>query len=230
MVRGTGRRLNKWSAAAALSRPAREVHLAVLAAFAQTGQGPDRGELERVARAHGADPAATLAELVEQDVLAFGSDGALRAAYPFSPAPTSIQVTWAGGPVTHAMCAVDALGMSAMLGRPVTITAAEPGTGRAITVRADHGRAQWDPAGAVVFAGSTGEQGCPSVDRTCGYISFFTSAAAAHAWAARHPAVTGSVLSQAQALRQGVAEFGDFMRAQHPRRRWPGVARAAKPR
>ncbi len=213
MARATGPGRNKWSATAALTPPAREVHLAVLAAFAQTGQGPERGELERVARAHGADPAATLAELAERDVLAFGSDGALRAAYPFSPAPTSIQVTWAGGPVTHAMCAIDALGMSAMLGRPVTITAAEPGTGRAITVRADHDRAQWDPAGAVVFAGSTGEQGCPSVDRTCGYISFFTSAAAAHAWAARHPAVTGSVLSQAQALRQGVAEFGDFMRA-----------------
>jgi hypothetical protein len=212
MARPSESGLNKWSATAALTPPAREVHLAVLAAFAQTGQAPARDELELLARAHGADPATALAELAEQDVLAFGPDGALRAAYPFSPAPTSIQVTWADGPVAHAMCAIDALGMSAMLGRPVTITAAEPGTGRAITVHADHDRARWDPAGAVVFAGSTGERGCPSVDRTCGYISFFTSAKAARAWAEGHPAITGSVLSQAQALRQGVAEFGDFMR------------------
>jgi hypothetical protein len=34
------------------------------------------------------------------------------------------------------MCAIDALGMSAMLSHPVTITAAEPGTGRTITVEA----------------------------------------------------------------------------------------------
>jgi hypothetical protein len=35
------------------------------------------------------------------------------------------------------MCAIDALGMSAMLGRPVTITAAEPDTGGISTVHAE---------------------------------------------------------------------------------------------
>lgn len=38
-------------------------------------------------------------------------------------------MSWAGGPTAYAMCAIDTLGMSAMLGRPVTITAAEPDTG-----------------------------------------------------------------------------------------------------
>jgi Alkylmercury lyase len=65
---------------------------------------------------------------------------------------------------------------------------------------------------AVVFAGETGDQGCLSVDRTCGYINFFTSARAARAWAGHHPAITGTVLSQVRALRGGVAEFGAFLR------------------
>ena len=156
MTQPAGPDMNKGCCAAALTRPARQVHLAVLAAFAQTGRTPMRGELERIARAGGADPAAVLAELAGRDVIAFGHAGEIRAAYPFSPFPTSIRVSWEGGPVTYAMCAIDALGISAMIGWPVTITAAEPGTGRVITVHADHDYARWDPPGAVVFDGATG--------------------------------------------------------------------------
>jgi hypothetical protein len=146
-----------------------------------------RGELERIARAGGADTAAVLAELAERDVIAFGQAGEIRAAYPFSPTPTPIEVSWKGGPVTYAMCAIDALGMSAMLGRPVTITAAEPGTGRVVTVHADRDRARWDPRRAAVFAGATGGDCCHAADRTCGYINFFTSAPAARTWAHAKP-------------------------------------------
>src|SRR6516164_1637537 len=185
MTQTAGPDLDKGCCAAALTQPARQVHLAVLATFAQAGQAPGRGELERIARAGGADPAAVLAELAERDVIAFGRAGEIRAAYPFSPSPTPIRVSWAGGPVAYAMCAIDALGVSAMLGRPVTITAAEPGTGRVITVHADRDQARWNPPRAVVFAGETGDRGCLSVDRTCGYINFFTSARAALAWAGR---------------------------------------------
>src|SRR6266516_1292063 len=145
MTQTAGPDLNKGRCAAALTQSARQVHLAVLAAFAQTGE--------------------------------------IRAAYPFSPSPTPIRVSGEGGPVTYAMCAIDALGISAMLGRPVTITAAEPGTGRVITVHADGDHARWDPQGAVVFAGTTGDNCCHAADRTCGYINFFTTARAARTWA-----------------------------------------------
>ena len=117
MTQSAGPDLNKGGCAAALTGPARQVHLAVLAAFAQTGQAPGRVELERIARDGGADPAAVLAELAERDVIAFDRAGEIRAAYPFSPSPTPIQVSWEGGPGTYAMCAIDALGVSAMLGR-----------------------------------------------------------------------------------------------------------------
>src|SRR5262249_20178920 len=96
-----------------LSGPARQGHRAVLAAFARTRQPPGRGELERLARGQGADPDAVRAELAGTDMLAFTAGGQIRAAYPFSPVATPIRVSWAGGPDAYAMCAIDALGMSA---------------------------------------------------------------------------------------------------------------------
>jgi len=196
-----------------LSGPALQVHRAVLATFVRTGQPPARGELERLARALGADQGAVLAELAESDVLAFAADGRIRAAYPFSAVATPIQVSWAGGPDAYAMCAIDALGMSAMLGRPVTITAAEPGTGCVITVRADGDQARWDPRTTVVFAGSAGDADRPSADCACSFINFFATAGNARAWARRNPEVTGRLLTQEDALRSGVAQFGTLLRA-----------------
>ena len=207
---------DKCCAALRLSGPARQVHLAVLAAFIADGHPPASAALDRLARAYGGEPGPVRAELAATDVLAFTADREIRAAYPFSAAPTPIRVSWAGGPPVHAMCAIDALGMSAMLGRPVTIIAAEPGTGRIITVHADGGQARWTPRAAVVFAGAAGEPSCPSADRSCGYINFFTSARAARAWARRHPEVTGTVMSRQGALHCGIAEFGTLMQAPQP--------------
>jgi hypothetical protein len=212
MTQPAGPDLSKRCSAAALTQPARGVHRAVLAVFAETGHAPSRGDLERLAAGSGADPAAVLAELADRDLIAFDARGEIRAAYPFSPSPTPIQVRQAAGPVAYAMCAIDALGISAMLGRPVTITAAEPGTGRLVTVEADGDRAWWKPRRAVVFAGATSDHCCPSVDRTCGYINFFTSARAARKWARSHPDITGRVLRRTWALDRGIAEFGAFLR------------------
>src|SRR5262245_54404646 len=104
MTSTSGAGLNKGCGAAALRRPARQVHLAVLAAFAETGRPPVRSELERIAREHSAHPAAVLAELAERDLIAFSEDGEVRAGYPFSASPTLIKVSWEGGPVAYAMC------------------------------------------------------------------------------------------------------------------------------
>jgi hypothetical protein len=194
-----------------LSGPARQLHQAVLASFTVTGQPPPQADVARVIHADGGDPDQVRAELTQADLLAFTADGEIRAAYPFSPTPTPIRVSWNGGPEVYAMCAIDALGMSAMLGRPVAITAAEPGTGRAITVAVDGDQARWAPRTAVVFAGDVGERGCPSADRCCGYISFFTTGRAARAWARRHPEVTGTVLRRDGALCIGITTFGALL-------------------
>jgi hypothetical protein len=224
MTQATGPAPGKSHAADGLTGPARQVHLAVLAAFTAAGQPPARSDLVRLARAASTDPDAVLAELEEADLIAFATDGQIRAAYPFSPSPTPIRVSWAGGPAACAMCAIDALGMSAMLGRPVTITAAEPGTGHIITVEADGARARWAPRRAVVFAGAASEPGCASADSSCGYINFFTSARAARAWARRHPEVTGTVMRRSGALRCGIAEFGTLLQAPPP----PAASAAGK--
>lgn len=198
-------------AAAQLSVPARHVHQAVLAAFTAGRQPPPAAELDRLARLHGGDPDRVRAELTRADVLAFTARGEVRAAYPFSPAPTASRVSWDGGPEVYSMCAIDALGMSAMLGRPVIITAAEPGTRRRITVTVDGDQARWAPATAVVFAGETGDAGCPSADRCCAYINFFTTSRAARAWARGHPEITGTILSRSGALRVGIDQFGTLL-------------------
>src|SRR5438105_2163078 len=157
MNRLPGPELNEGRCAVVLSPPARHVHRAVLVAFAESGRAPLRAELERIARGRGADPGAVLTELAGRDVLAFDGSGEIRAAYPFSPSPTQIQVTWEGGPRVYAMCAIDALGISAMLDRPVTITAREPDSGRPVTVEVDRNRARWRPHRAVVFSGAAGD-------------------------------------------------------------------------
>ena len=193
--------LDKATAARALTPAARRMHRHVLTAFAATGRAPSREELERLASA------GVLAELAEADVVAFDERGELRAAYPFSPHPTSITVTWPDGPTVYAMCAVDALGMSAMLDTPVIITATEPDGGAVVIVQVDRDWARWIPDTAVVLACATDQTCCPSVDRTCGYINFFTTARAARDWAQRHPQLDGAVLEQDTALAAGIAEF-----------------------
>lgn len=150
--------------------------------------------------------------MATRDIVVLDEQGEIRAAYPFSPVPTRHRVTWKGGSGAYAMCAIDALGMSAMLGVPVTISSSEPGAERAVTVEVDHDTARWQPNSAVVFAGDAGDACCPSVDRTCDHINFFTTSDAAREWAANNPGVTGVVLDQEQALACGVAEFGSLLR------------------
>ncbi len=187
----------------------------MLAAFAETGWAPPRTDVDGAIADRGLEVGSVLSELAECDVLALDEQGEIRAAYPFSPVQTRHRVTRAGGPTMYAMCAIDALGMSAMLGGPVTITSTEPGTGRTVTVQVDHDAARWQPDTAAVFAGHTGSDPtcCPSVDRSCGHINFFTTLDAAHDWAARNPGVTGVVLDQCQALARGIAHLGALLRS-----------------
>lgn len=72
------------------------------------------------------DLRAVLGELIESDVVALDNAGEFRAAYPFSPIPTAHQVAISAGPTVYAMCAIDALGISAMLGRPANISSRAP--------------------------------------------------------------------------------------------------------
>jgi hypothetical protein len=192
-------------------RGLRAVHQAVLRSFAHTGAAPSMPSLAKDAAPF--DVAQVLAELADGDFLCLDQAGQITAAYPFSPAPTRHRVQISGEAAVFAMCAIDALGISAMTARPVVIESADPSTGEPITVEVDGTSSSWDPATAVVYVGRTGgDCAGPSASVCCGYMNFFATRAAASAWAASHPEISGGILGQARALQTGIGIFGQLLR------------------
>jgi Alkylmercury lyase len=199
-----------------VSPAARTVHDAVLRAFAATGLSPDRATLRRDAIVDDADVALT--ELQQHDVIQLDEDGLIWAAYPFSGRPTQHLVTIDDGPTVYAMCAIDALGMSAMLGRRVTIRSIDPNNSRAVTVTVNEERAAWVPSTTVVVIGEvidSGADSCrsprPAADRCCGTLNFFTDKASARIWLAEHRDISGRIVDQERALQIGVETFCDLL-------------------
>jgi hypothetical protein len=192
-------------------RGLRVVHQAVLRSFVHTGAAPSISSLARHAAPF--EVSQVLAELADGDFLCLDHAGQITAAYPFSAVPTRHRVRISGGPAVYAMCAIDALGVSAMAGVPVAIESADPSTGEPVTVNVDGATGSWDPATAVVYVGRTGD-GCagPSASVCCGYMNFFATGAAATAWAASYPEITGGILGQARALQVGIGIFGQLLR------------------
>lgn len=202
----------------------RAVHQRVLRAFSETGAPPPAAVLAAVAAPHGASAEQVLAELHEADFLRLDAGGQIRAAYPFSAVATRHRVHIDDGPQVFAMCAIDALGMAAMLGRDVHITSTDPTDGRPVTaVVTPAGQANWEPETAVVFAGQ--QAACEPCTPTaasspeaaaevcCGYVNFFVSSASAQAWAKAHPHVEGRLLDLRAAVDLGVAIFGPLLTA-----------------
>ena len=191
-------------------RGLRAVHQAVLRSFAATGRAPGPGVLDDAARPFGA--AQVLAELADGDFLWLDQRGRISAAYPFSATATPHKVQITGGASAYAMCAIDALGMGRMLRTSVLIQSTDPSTAGPITVTVSESAAVWQPAAAIVFVGRTAS-GCagPSAIICCDHMNFFTSQAAAEAWATAHPEITGGILSQNRALDVGAQIFGQLL-------------------
>jgi hypothetical protein len=81
-----------------------------------------------------------------------------------------------------------------------------------VTVTVDGATSTWDPATAVVYAGRTGgDCAGPSASVCCGSMNFFATRAAASAWAASHPEITGGILDQSRALHVGIDIFGQLL-------------------
>jgi hypothetical protein len=191
-------------------RGLRAVHQAVLRSFAATGRAPDHDLLDAAGPPF--DTARVLAELAGGDFVYLDQAGSISAAYPFSATPTPHKVQIAGGASAYAMCAIDALGMAAMLGASVAIRSADPATGEPVTVTVSGRDALWHPATAVVFVGRTASDGAgPSAAVCCECINFFARHSAAAAWATAHPEITGGILSQDRALEVGEQIFGQLL-------------------
>lgn len=189
----------------------RSLQQAVLRHFATTGRAPEPSDLEAAARTHRRPAADVLADLAAEDFLTLDADGRIRAAYPFSAAPTAHRVRFPGGTTAWSMCAIDALGIPTMLDTDAVITSSDPVTREAIAVTSTDGHTLWQPATAVVYVGQRSCTGGPAADVACGALNFFTSQASARTWADQHPDVTGRIFSQEEAEALGYAVFGHLM-------------------
>jgi hypothetical protein len=106
--------LAKWADRAALSPAARSALREILDRFVADGAPMEIATLR---------DAAAVAELDERD-LVYVSDGHVVLAYPWSGTPTPFVTVLPGGRERWACCAIDALGVPAMLGQPVTVRTA----------------------------------------------------------------------------------------------------------
>jgi hypothetical protein len=103
--------VGKWTDRESVSAAARAALGRVLAGFVDTG-----GPLAGVALGD----EAILAELDAQDLILL-RDGHVLLAYPFSGVPTPFVTVLADGRERHACCAIDALGIAALLGERVHV-------------------------------------------------------------------------------------------------------------
>ncbi|MCY0933916.1 alkylmercury lyase family protein [Streptomyces sp. H34-S4] len=191
-------------------RGLRAVHQAVLRHFATAGRAPEAGLLEPVAAAAGRTAEDVLAELARDDFLTLDETGQVRAAYPFSAVPTPHRVRIDSGAEVFSMCAVDALGTTAMLGQDTVVSSTDPVTGEPVTVTSTDGTTVWDPDSAVVFVGRRAFSG-PAETVCCDALNFFTSHASATTWSQQHPDVPGDIISHARAEELGRQTFGPLL-------------------
>lgn len=194
---------------AALPAPVQDLHRRVLTAIAETGRPPAVSALEADAAALHVDLAGALAALAGAELLFLTADGGgVEGGVPFAAAATAHQVSVQGGPTVWANCAVDALGIGAMLGRDTDVRSTDPASGEAITASGRGGKWTWHPVDAVVFVGSSGDGAITA--SCCPVINFFASADNALAHQREH-GLAGEVLPMAEAARAGALVFGGLL-------------------
>jgi hypothetical protein len=186
------------------------VHQAILRAFATTGEPPTDAVLQQIATADGASAGPILAQLHDADVIRLNPARAISVAYPFSAVPTRHRVQLTTGIEVSAMCAIDALGIPAMLDTDVTITSTDPVTHQPVTITVHNGRYTWNPDTAVVFYSAAAGTG-PSADCCCNDLNTFTSPVTAQTWMRDHPSFPGELLAATTAERLGQQIFGALL-------------------
>lgn len=191
------------------------LHRRALLALGQSGKPPTRDQLEAWATELDLDLDAALRHMAESELVFLDTAGrGITGGVPFAPGPTAHQVRIVDGPTVSANCAIDALGIAAMLERDVDVESLDPSTGEQFTASSRAGRWAWQPVEAVVFVGSSGLGRL--TETCCPVINFFTSSDHALAYQRAHT-LDGVVLTLSQAVEAGGLVFGDFLRSQSTR-------------
>lgn len=191
---------------AATGPDARAVYVALLPAFAASGRPPCPDALAAGTSLPVGTVQAALDELAAADLVALGPEGDVVGALPLSAVPTRHRVQVQGRPVLHAMCAVDALGIPAMLDAAGTVTSTDPATGQPIEVGiGTDGTLDVSPPEAVVVLARMGDG--PLASACCSVIDFHSDRAAAED-VLRGLGTRGGVLTVPEAHALGVLLFG----------------------
>lgn len=198
-----------------LPEPLQLLHRRTLLALGQSGKPPTRAQLETWATELHLDLDAALRHMAESELVFLDSAGReITGGVPFAPGPTAHQVRIVDGPTVSANCAIDALGIAAMLDRDVDVQSLDPLTGEQVTASSRAGHWTWQPIEAVVFVGSSGQRRL--TETCCPVINFFTSSDHALAYQSAH-ALDGFVLALSDAVEAGALVFGDLLRSQSAR-------------
>jgi hypothetical protein len=147
-------------------------------------------------------------DLVHHDA----ATGEILVAYPFSARPHGHSVLIDSAHRVEAMCAIDALGIAAMLQLPIEVSSHDPLNGAEIWVRLDPDEgAWWEPTSAVVLAGSARCDG-PSFRGCCDVLNFFETEDSANRYLDSHPELAGFPISIPDAIEAGRTVFADLMK------------------
>jgi hypothetical protein len=158
-----------------LPEAARRLHRALIQAFIDQGAVQPAAQLAGEAGIAVADLPAHVRELAAADYLALNATGDISCLYPFSARPTPHVVLINGQP-RFAMCAIDALGIPAMLNQSQTLAVAGKcavcGAPIALTVRPGAIEAVSPPTALVVARRDEDEPAfaacCPFTVFACG--------------------------------------------------------------
>jgi Alkylmercury lyase len=186
-----------------LSDRERVLYQWILRGFA-AGEPPTVETIRDAAASVGVDVEAALARLAVEDLVHRDpQSSAILVAYPFAGQPRGHRVLIDGTRWVEAMCAIDALGIAAMLNASVEVSSHDPSTGAEIWVRIDPGDgAWWEPETAVVLAGRQCDRG-PSFGGCCEVLNFFESSASAQQYLDDHVAISGAPISIPEAIDAG---------------------------
>lgn len=188
------------------------LHRTILHHFIEMGQAPSLADLALVLTCSPFEVEAMLTELAAKCLYRDRASGEILAAYPFSAPPTSHRLGLLNGREVFAMCAIDALGISAMLDQPVMIHSHCVQCGAPILLEVQDERlATIQPPSVVVWYQSAAADCVPAVAK-CPGINFFCQAAHRVAWSNAHLDSEGDELTLATALERGAKIFRYLLR------------------
>ncbi len=153
-----------------------------------------------------------LRRLAALDLLLLDSTGeTVLVAYPFSATPTPHRILLTKREV-FALCAVDALGIPAMLHEEANISSSCAHCGSPVEVQARPERVmRYLPAETVVWFPTSADDGGPVAESRCPSTNFFCTADHLEAWRQTKGQPPGVTLSLPEAFEAGREIFGSFL-------------------